>query len=140
MTSGETTMESNEPNRFDELTRVLAAPTSRRQALKAFAATAVGALFGGAWIEAGSGQALAGTCNPNNVCSSYCNATFGGNTTASAQCASDAAHCKGACYTCGPKSPGGKKTTCCNRNTSGYCATYSTQPCCLASGTGCLNN
>ena len=94
-------MESNEPNRFDELTRVLAAPTSRRQALKAFAATAVGALFGGAALDAGRGEALAANCKGT-----------GGNCNTASQCCSRNCN-KGICcatgYTnCGspPPTPG----------------------------------
>ena len=35
-----------EPTRFDELTKVLATPTTRRQALRAIAATTMGGLLG----------------------------------------------------------------------------------------------
>ena len=35
-----------EPTRFDEFTKVLATPTTRRQALKAIAATTLGGLLG----------------------------------------------------------------------------------------------
>ena len=118
-----------EPTRFDELTKVLATPTSRRQALKAIAATALGGLF----VRLDSGIALASI----SACAHFCAATFGPATPAASQCTSDAAHHKGLCYTCGPASPGGTQPICCTTNASGFCSSYSSATCCSSSGQCC---
>ena len=133
--------ETMEDQRFDELAKTCAKPVSRRQMVKVLVATTVGGLF----VRSGSSKAFAGTCNPNNICAHFCNATFGGDTAASAQCASDAAHCKGACYTCGPMRPDHTvQPTCCQKNSSGYCASYLSTPCCTSGqfccGGQCITN
>jgi hypothetical protein len=66
-----------ESSKFDELTKALATPTSRRQAFKTIAATMLGSMLG----LAGIGTALAAPkchrnglgCDTNsNCCSNYC--------------------------------------------------------------------
>src|SRR6266571_6377594 len=119
-------------SRFDELTKALATATSRRQVLKAIAATTLGGIFG----LGGADLALA----KNMTCAQWCAAVFGDNTPADEQCSAAAAHGKGLCYSCGPKSSGGgvpPSSICCTRNTSGYCSSYSSTTCCGSSAT-CL--
>ncbi len=117
-------------SRFDELTKALARPTSRRQALKG----ALGALVGGVVATFLPGRAaLAGT----SACAHFCDSVFGADTPAAMQCISDAAHHKGLCYTCGPASAGGTKSICCPKNASGSCTSYSSATCCGSSAT-CL--
>ncbi len=69
-----------DPSRFDDLTKNLATTTSRRQALKAMAATVLGSVLG----LAGIGTAFA-NCKPNGI---GCNI--------GSQCCSGAC-CKGTC-------------------------------------------
>jgi hypothetical protein len=119
-------------SRFDELTKALATATSRRQALKTIAATTLGSILG----LGGIGTALAS----NMTCAQWCQAVFGENTPADEQCAGDAAHHTGLCYSCGPASPGGgvaPSSICCPRTSSGYCTSYSSATCCGSSAT-CL--
>jgi hypothetical protein len=78
---------------FDDLTKALATSTSRRQALKALAATAIGSLLS----LGGNGTTFAS----NSTCAKFCNAVFGADTAAANQCISDAAHHTGLCYTSG---------------------------------------
>ena len=117
-----------EPSCFDELTKALATSMSRRQALRR-----TGGLLGGA-VLAGFIPGVAWA--RNNDCARFCNSVFGGDTPASAQCAMDAAHGKGLCYTCGPAS-GNTKTICCSK-TGDFCSSYSGATCCGSSAT-CLN-
>jgi hypothetical protein len=118
-----------ESNIFDEMTKAIATATSRREALRR-----IGGILGGTAL-AGlfPGLALA----DNSACAHFCNSVFGGDTPASAQCASDATKHKGLCYSCGPASSGGTKPICCTKNGSGYCTSYSSTTCC-GSGTTCL--
>jgi hypothetical protein len=115
---------------FDELTKALATATTRRQALQR-----IGGILGGTAL-AGllPGLALAS----NSDCAHFCNAVFGKGTPAQSQCASDGAHGKGLCYTCGPASPGGTKPICCQENPNGTCTSYSSATCC-PSGQTCNN-
>ena len=119
-----------ELSKFNELTKALATATTRREALRR-----IGGILGGTAL-AGlfPGLALAGT----SACAHFCNTVFGGDTPASAQCAADAAHHKGLCYTCGPASPGGTQTICC-RESNGLCTSYSSATCC-SSGLTCFAN
>lgn len=119
--------------RFDELTKTLAGSTTRRQALRAVTLAAVGGLVG---VRV-TGTAYAA----NSACAKFCASVFGDNTPADEQCAADAAHGRGLCYSCGPASPGGGVTPaaiCCTRTSSGYCASYTTAACC-PSGQTCQN-
>src|SRR5438105_2945611 len=118
------------PTWFDDLTKALATPTSRRQALRRIGGAVTGALVA-SWPF---GHALA----DNSACTHFCNTVFGGDTPAAAQCAADAAHHKGLCYTCGPASAGGTKPICCPENSSGQCTSYSSATCC-SSGQLCQN-
>lgn len=123
-------------SRFDELTKALASSTSRRQALKALAATTAGAILSLSGLD----TAFARHCR-----------TFG------AQCSSNAECCSGYCpqttYQCGCP-PG---TQLCNGScVSTSCPagqTFSPSACmccpnsqlctngtCCATGTACLNN
>ena len=115
---------------FDDVTKALATPTTRRQALRR-----IGGILGG--------TALAGlfpglVLADNSGCAHFCNAVFGGDTPASAQCATDAAHGTGLCYSCGPASPGSTQPICCPTNPNGTCTSYSSATCC-GSGQTCTN-
>ncbi|SRR5579884_4253670 len=119
-----------ESSRFDELTKALATGTSRRQALKAIAATTIGSLLG----LGGLGQAWAS----NSACAHWCAAVFGADTPAADQCTSEAAHHKGLCYKCGSATP--PSSICCVRNASNYCTSYSdTLPCSCGANETCKN-
>lgn len=122
-----------DPLKFDELTKVLATSTSRRQALKTIAATTLGGILG----LGGLGTAFA----KNMTCAQWCAAVFGDNTPADEQCSADAAHHRGLCYSCGPASPNGgvaPSSICCARNSSGYCSSYSTTLPCSCNSSQCL--
>jgi hypothetical protein len=119
-----------EEHHIDELARLIATSTSRRQVLKILAGAAVGTL-------AGSRVAFA----KNMTCAQFCQAVFGENTPAEEQCAADAAHHTGLCYSCGPNAPGGgvsPSSVCCTRNSSGFCTSYSGAACC-SGGQTCQN-
>lgn len=89
-----------EEQRFDELTRLIAQKTSRRQMLKVLA----GATVGGFLLQMDPRRAFAS----NSACAHFCNTAFGADTPAAAQCTSDAAHHRGLCYSaCGPGGTGG---------------------------------
>ncbi len=111
-----------ESSTFDELTRVLASSTSRRQVLKTITAATLGGMLG----LGGISVALAN----NSACAHFCASVFGADTPAAGQCTSDAAHHKGLCYSCGPASPAGTQTICCSENSSGQCTSYSSATCC----------
>jgi hypothetical protein len=111
-----------ESNIFDEVTKALATATSRREALRR-----IGGILGGT-VLAGLFPGLAQA--DNSACAHFCNAVFGGDTPASAQCAKDASHKTGLCYTCGPASLGGTKPICCPQNPNGTCISYSSATCC----------
>ncbi len=89
-----------EPSRFDELTKALATSTSRRQALKAIAATALGSILG----LGGIGTALA-NCKPNgygcNIRTQCCSGQCQHGTCCSSQegttCSVDRDCCSGTC-------------------------------------------
>jgi hypothetical protein len=122
-----------EPTRFDEFTKVLATPTTRRQALKAIAASIGGtATFGGILGLRGLGTALA----DNSACARFCVATFGEDSPAVGQCINNAAHRTGLCYSCGSNTP--PSSVCCTRNASGFCTSYSGATCC-SGGQTCQN-
>ena len=110
-------------DRFDDLTRVLATTTSRRQFLKLLG----GGLLAGLLPR----NVLAGGGNSN--CANFCAQVFGANTPAAGKCTSDAAHGKGLCYTCGPAAPAGHPPlcgqVCCSAGQdccNGTCTTLST--------------
>ena len=130
---------------FDELTKALAASTSRRHALRLIATASVGALLG----LGGVSTAFAGhrrrsrtrtspsrTPKPNKDCAKWCAQVFGPNTPAAGQCTSDAAHNKGLCKQCGSTAP---SSICCNRNGSGFCDGTVAGATCCPSGQHCDN-
>jgi hypothetical protein len=135
------------PSNFDELTKALAASTSRRHALRLIATASVGALLG----LGGVSTAFAGhrrksrrtrsspsrTPKPNRDCAKWCAQVFGPNTPAASQCTSDAAHNKGPCKTCGSFSP---SDICCTKSNppSGPC-TGGIVAGCICSGCGTCN-
>jgi len=113
---------------FDDLTKVLATSTSRRQALRRIAGILFGGTVGGAALaELSPGIALAD--GGNSDCAHFCNAVFAPGS-ARGQCKSDAAHGTGLCYTCGPKSAGGSQPICCSTDSNGQCTSYSSATCC----------
>src|SRR5712692_5729628 len=62
-------------SRFDEFTKTLARPTSRRQVLKALGATVAGGIFGLRKVDHASASCkpLGHTCSkPSQCCSGYC--------------------------------------------------------------------
>ena len=121
---------------FDDLTRVVATSTSRRQAIRRIVGLLFGGTVGGAALaELTPGIALAD--GGNSDCAHFCNAVFAPGS-ARGQCKSDAAHGTGLCYTCGPKSPGGSQAICCSTNSNGQCTSYSSATCC-GSGQTCTN-
>ena len=116
------------PKTFDDLTRALAKPNSRRLTLRRLAGMlGLGTLGGAGLAELTPGVALAG--GGNSDCAFFCNAVFAPGT-ARGQCKDDAAHGTGLCYTCGPKSPGGSQAICCPTDVNGFCTSYSTATCC----------
>lgn len=125
-----------EEQRFDDLARLVAQKTSRRQVLKVLAGAALGGMFANRLspaLAAGAGG-----------CATYCNQVFGEDTAATTQCIQDAKRGTGLCYTCGPASTGGgvsPSSICCTRNSSNYCTSYSGSggaTCCSSSQT-CTN-
>ena len=142
-----------EPTRFDELTKVLAATTSRRQALRR-----IGGLLAGATLASLlPGRALA----DNSACAHWCNEHFPPGSDRG-QCKSDAAHGTGLCHSaCGPGGSGGtlcggpsySATTCCappntcGGGTPGVCGCVahlqpctSAAQCCSTDHTACAPN
>jgi hypothetical protein len=130
-----------EEQRFDDLTRKLATPISRRQAFKALVATALGGFL----IRAGSDEALAG--GGNSACAHWCHDHFSGSD--AGHCTSEAAHGQGLCHSaCGPGGSGGtlcggpsfSTSTCCTSPSGtccgGVCTTCPTGGTC--SGTTCV--
>jgi hypothetical protein len=112
-----------EEQRFDDLARLVAQKTSRRQVLKVLAGAAIGGLF----VRSGSGLALAKGPAKGPDCHVYCDQVFGKGTTAAKQCFTDARAGNGLCYSsCGPGGAGGTvcggpsygATTCCASGTS----------------------
>src|SRR5579884_3055366 len=114
---------------FDELTRRLVRPVSRRQALK----LAIAALAGSIFADSRSGRAFAG--GGNSDCAHFCHAVFSGDD--AGKCTSDAAHGTGLCYSaCGPNGAGG---TLCGAQSNGQFKSYSGTACCT-SGSACCGN
>jgi hypothetical protein len=72
--------------RFDELTKVLARPVSRRQALKAVAALAVGGLLGETRVADVGAQGLPCSRLPHASCCSYCKSLYPKNPAAAIEC------------------------------------------------------
>ncbi len=133
-----------DPTKFDTLTKTLATPDTRRQALRRIGGALTGALVGGGALTGGlraflfPGQALA--AGSNRDCALFCTAVFGPGPDRG-KCLSDAAHGTGLCSTCGPASPGGglpPQSICCSRNPSGFCSSYSSATCCGSNQT-CQN-
>jgi hypothetical protein len=108
-----------EDQRFDELTKRLATPITRRQAFKALMAAAMGGLI----IRSGGGKAFA-QMGGNAGCPQFCNQQFAPGS-ARGKCKSDAVQGGGLCYQCGPGS-----------NTCGLTACNGV---CCAQGAGCSN-
>ena len=127
-----------QPSNFDELTKALAASTSRRHALKLIATASIGGLFGLGGISTAFGRHHRRTTDGNRPggqkgnsnCAKWCAQVFGPNTPAAGQCTSDAAHGRGLCSTCGNVAP---SSICCVRNTSGYCNGTAGAQCCNSS-------
>jgi hypothetical protein len=118
-----------EEQRFEELTRLIATKTSRRQVLKVLAGATVGGLVGSRLspvLAAGAGN-----------CARYCNQIFGEDTAATTQCIRDSKRGTGLCYTCGPASTGGG--TPCGPTSGGYYTSYSSTTCCSGSTPACSN-
>ena len=114
------------PGTFDDLTRALAAPTSRRWAFRRFGGIlGFGALFGTvggvALTELSPGVAFASSTYD---CIYFCESVFPAGSNRS-QCSSDAANGTGLCYSAGPRSTGGSKSICCPSDANGQCTSYS---------------
>jgi hypothetical protein len=104
-----------ESSQFDKLTKALATSTSRRQALKAIAATTIGGILG----LSGVGNVFAKSCTPNGrhcnrktvCCSGYCSPTTDKCTCPPAPACSSLCPCPSGqtCQngTCGPTCPMG---------------------------------
>src|SRR5436305_4494913 len=119
-----------EPSRFDELTKGLAAATSRRQALKTIAATTVGSILGLTGLRTAFAKPQ---CKPNGhgcgtnkqCCSGYCDPTTSlcacqpGTCTDTCPCPSGQNCCNGTCSDC----PCGQVKLC-----DGSCATPCSDP------------
>jgi hypothetical protein len=120
-----------EDQRFDELTRGLARPVSRRQLVKVLFATTVGGLF----VRAGTGEAMAG----NSDCTHFCNAVFppGGNR---GHCKSDAAQGAGVCAACGPAAPSGHPDVCAVGTQGVFCCPAAQPTCCNNASCAYLQN
>lgn len=119
---------------FDALTRGLATPSSRREAMRRWAALFSASALGGTALSTLSpGIALAS--GGNSDCAHFCNAIFAPGS-ARGTCKSDAAHGTGLCYTCGPKASGGTQAICCTTDSNGFCTSYSGATCC-SSGQTC---
>jgi hypothetical protein len=115
-----------EEQRFDDLARLVAQKTSRRQVLKVLAGAAVGGIFAErlspAWASSTRSQ-----------CAQFCNATFGKDTPATSQCLKDGksnpnALCNSACN--------GGSGTLCGSTSGGHYTSYSSTTCCT-SGHSC---
>jgi hypothetical protein len=114
-------------NPWDELSKALASGVSRRKALWMFGSALVGTIVmrGKALADGGS----------NSACAHFCAAVFGADTPAAAQCASDAAHMTGLCYSCGPAAGSNSvppQYICCNGeflDSNGFCPSYSAATC-----------
>jgi hypothetical protein len=117
-----------EEQRFEELSRLIASKTSRRQVLKVLAGAALGGMFANRLspaLAAGAGG-----------CAQYCNQVFGKDTAATTQCIHKAKRGTGLCYTCGPAGSGG---TPCGPTSGGYYTSYAGTTCCSGSTSACSN-
>src|SRR6266850_7672979 len=131
-----------QPTQFDELTKALAASTSRRHALRLIVTASISGLFGLGGISTALGRhnrprrisPASPSRGPNKNCAKWCAQVFGPNTSAAGQCTSDAAHNKGLCKQCGSTAP---SSICCNRNGSGYCDGTVAGAICCPSGQHC---
>ena len=99
-----------EPSKFDELTKALATSTSRRQALKAIAATTIGSILG----LAGIGTAFAKCHNAGHNCEEN-------STCCSHLCCIAAGQTEGVCCDTGKVCQNGKCVTPCTSN-GGTCS------------------
>ena len=130
-----------EPSRFDNLTKVLATATSRRQALKTIAATALGSLLG----LSGIGTAFA-NCKPNGIgCNINSQCCSGGCCHGTCTDLNTTQNC-GACgHTCPAEQTCQNGQCCttaggtCSGNTD-CCSGTCCQGTCCASGQICLSN
>ena len=120
-----------EDQRFDQMTRRLVTPVSRRQAFKVIAAAALGGLF----IKSGSGAAFA-EAGGNSACAHFCNDTFPPGPDRG-ECKSDAAHGTGTCATCGPAAPAGHPDVCAVGTSGAGCCPAKAPNCC--NNTTCVN-
>jgi hypothetical protein len=102
---------------FDELSRRLAAPVTRRQAFKVMAAAALGGMLVRSGTEKAFGQG-------NDSCAHFCDDQFPPGSDRG-RCTSDAAQGVGLCYQCGPGSNSCRLSPC-----NGVCC---------AKGAGCTN-
>jgi hypothetical protein len=117
-------------NRFDDLTKALATPNTRRRALRQIGGALTGALLaGGLRVFLSPGRTLA---QGNSDCAHFCTSVFPPGP-ARGKCISDAAHHTGLCYSCGPAAPSNHPPLCgqvCCTCVNGTCY----QPC---SGQSC---
>src|SRR5579859_3530862 len=122
------------PGTFDTLTKALATPTLRREALSRMAGIfGLGTLT--AVTQTALSPAVALASGSNYDCIYFCESVFpaGSNRT---QCSTDAANGKGLCYSAGPRSTGGSKSICCPADSNGQCTSYSSATSC-GSGQTC---
>jgi hypothetical protein len=120
------------PGTFDDFTRALARPTTRRSALGRIAGMlGLGTVGGAALAGLSPGIALAG--GGNSDCAHFCNAVFDPGPDRG-QCKSDGAHGTGLCQACG----NGMQSVCCPQNPDGTCTSYSSATCC-SSGQVCMS-
>src|SRR2546425_3569598 len=113
-----------DPTRFDNLTKAMATPASRRQALRRIGGTLTGVTLASLL----PGHALA----DNSACAHFCDSVFGADTPAASQCISDAAHQTGLCYSaCGPSGAGGRLC--------GSPGSYTSLTCCPNFQSACCN-
>jgi len=128
-----------EDRRFDELTKRLVTPITRRQAFKTLMAAAMSGLI----IRSGGGKAFAQK-GANGACPQFCNQQFGPGS-ARGKCMSDAAQEGGLCYQCGPGSNScglsACNGVCCAQGAScsnGACACPAGQAVCGAGSARCF--
>lgn len=123
------------PGTFDGLTKILAAPASRRLAFRRIGSIlGLGTLGGVALAELSPGVAQASS---NYDCTYFCEAVFPAGSNRN-QCLSDASNGTGLCYSLGPRSSGGSRSICCPSNTNGQCTSY-TQASSCGSGQTCTH-
>jgi hypothetical protein len=94
-----------DPQRFDDLARVLATRTTRRRVLRGITGT-----LAGLGLVSAVGQVA--SADSQNDCATFCRQLPPG--PARGACVSDAAHGLGQCYDCGPGAPAGSTAVLCD--------------------------